>query len=212
MSTPKYYLASFPRSGNTMTRLMLHAFFGVDSPSPHKERGNLAHRILWNEKHSGIRLQKTHELLPAEEVSGAIVLARDGRDAIVSHTHFVREISRVQQPFNGLLRKLCRNGGWTQFYEHWLTIPNIALVKYEHLVDPARSPVAILGEALERIGLHATEDPSGKMPTFAELAEDDHLFFRRGQTGSWRDEMSKNKEQVFWRYNGHMMTTLGYER
>jgi hypothetical protein len=57
----------------------------------------------------------------------------------------------------------------------------------------------------------ATDVPA---PDFDELHRVDSLFFRRGTTGSYRDEMPGDLHELFWDQpdNHAAMTLLGWRR
>ena len=83
------------------------------------------------------------------------------------------------------------------------------MVRFEDLI--AR-PVEVFRNALAETdtGLEILE--AGTVPTFDELHRRWPDFFRTGQAGTWRTEMSEEIQDQFWATNGDAMTYLGYSR
>src|SRR5690348_17690471 len=98
------WLASYPRSGNTFYRILLNHLFGVSTQSVYndplfEERPELSELVghahndrSLHELASSPRAYfvKTHEL-PNCDTYPAIYLVRDGRDALVSYAHYIRQ-------------------------------------------------------------------------------------------------------------------------
>jgi hypothetical protein len=102
------WLASYPRSGNTLLRLILKQCFQLASQSlyqdedfadshlrdtvGHEEVGSNVHQFVSRARRAGRSLYvKTHEPPPADQ-HPAFYIVRDGRCAVVSHHHYLREI------------------------------------------------------------------------------------------------------------------------
>lgn len=102
------WLASYPRSGNTLLRLVLNHCFGLASQSlyqdqefadpavrdvvGHEDVGGNARLFVTAARRAGRSLYvKTHELPPSDQ-HPAIYVIRDGRSAVVSHAHYLRDI------------------------------------------------------------------------------------------------------------------------
>jgi len=217
----RYYLASYPRSGNTLARLLLRHHFGLNVPtiyyldrskiptSPAEPLGSGDVDPVTSPS-PPIGLWKTHEIVPEEGVIGAILVVRDARDAEVSFAHFKRDIEGKKNcNLRHHLKRLCRSTRWSEFNEHWLSQKNVAVVRYENLID-YKVVISILGEALEKIGIEPKVRTSEPIETFAELSVGNPNFFRRGIVGSWKDEMPNSVKRYFWSTHGAMMLRLGY--
>ena len=95
--THEFYLASYPRSGNTMTRLLLEHHFDIDTREDHmrmldEHREDLQRLQLKHDDCQGIAYKthtNDHKDMPA------LVLVRDGRDAIVSFAHYSIDVMGV---------------------------------------------------------------------------------------------------------------------
>lgn len=219
------WLASFPRSGNTFFRILLKELSGLETYSiyddPQTERIGLAdtvgHRPLASMPKSGTATPtfiKTHGL--PEDTKPAIYLVRDGRDALVSYARYRVAYRSKIKSFHSELRNLIGGQGpfgkweshvfaWTRDRQDGAT----TLVRFEDLI--AR-PVEVLRKALAETdtGLEILE--TGTVPTFDELHRRWPDFFRKGQAGTWRTEMSEEIQDLFWANNGDAMSYLGYSR
>src|SRR5262245_24909130 len=110
-SVPVTWLASYPRSGNTLLRIILNQCFGVSSQSiyddeeefsdaairdvvGHQPIGDDPKRFIADALHGGRKLYvKTHELPPPDHHPTIYVL-RDGRSAVISYANYMRQIRR----------------------------------------------------------------------------------------------------------------------
>ncbi len=221
------WLASFPRSGNTLFRIVVNHCYGLTVHALNDvtrqptlasllgtdDRGRTPEQL---EREAELSLLKTHRL-PSDN-RPAVCLVRDGRDALVSYAHYVQAAdidSAGQKPFLEVLReKIVEEhpawGSWSQSVLSWgrrsPTAPT-AWVKFEDLIrDPARS----VGEALRQIGVHRELIDDKPLPTFAELQDIHPPFFRKGQVGAWREEMPEDLHNLFWERHSAAMERFGY--
>lgn len=229
------WLASFPRSGNTFLRLLLHHLYGVHThdiyvnlPDP-IDRSNTkdlstlvgykSYQSLDELAHSDeIAFVKTHEL--SNDDHAAIYVIRDGRDSLTSYAHFIltNEIkcapSQYANMYAKTLRKIIyytdRFGGWSRNVASWTkrTAPT-AIVHYEDLVA---NPIETLKQALAQLNVDLKPAAGEVTLSFDELKEISPQFFRKGKVGSHKDEMPVHLEALFWKYHGRMMDELGYTR
>lgn len=221
----RIWLASYPRSGNTYARILLKHHFGIDAlPQGGRESGQEFYECdltsgINTRRGSRVYAMKTHSL--AKDGSPAIVLARDGRDALVSHVHYQTRFWNAQAGFDEMLTRMMdphdvwgwrSYADWSGFHEHWLSAPSgpTTLVHYEDLIDRPLEVIwnalaAVLGDLI----VPRTLDP---LPPFSEFHRQRPGFFRSGKIGAWKEEMSAELEARFWDYHGAMMTRLGYDR
>src|SRR5690349_13748869 len=105
------WLASFPRSGNTFLRILLHRLYGVQSSVVYDVDG-VARRLgdgavgyidrpgSYDEMraNNAVHFVKTHRQRDADidERDGAISLVRDGRDSLVSWARMQSEADPAQ--------------------------------------------------------------------------------------------------------------------
>lgn len=233
------WLASFPRSGNTFVRILLEKLYGQQTQSLYRDdpacvflNGNAQDALNRMRKSSRLHFVKTHEL-PDDE-SPAILLTRDGRDAMVSYAHFIEDYGVIERSavgkfvaewkargeerllgrprFEQVLRRVVerRYVDWSALFRAWTgRKAPCAQLRFEEVIQrPDESfgrSLAALGLALERVG-------NAAVPSFAVLQASDPKFFRSGRTGQWREEMSTQTEELFWREHGAAMIAAGYRR
>jgi hypothetical protein len=238
------WVASYPRSGNTLALLTLRDIFGVERlgtvhrehlglkglphlpPNPAREPYEIPPELadLPNEEllaavseRSEPFFIKTHRPTDASYPAPAVYVVRDGRDALVSQAHRVHEAGVPEfrgQPFNRRLAALIRSGrrghgDWSSHVRTWCgrDAPT-ASVRFEELVT---APAETIAGACRRLGVEMPE-PDGELTPFTAAKEHDSVEFRRGEVGSWREEMPPGLQERFWRRHGEEMEALGYSR
>ena len=221
------WLASYPRSGNTFFRNVLFEVYGISSSTYHlgkkkKVAPNLA----------SFPIVKTHLLphqLPVEYQSiKSIYLIRDGRDASVSLAHHRKEIKKTNSNYLTNLTKVILGiggnypDGWSRHVKDWGNHSSI-IIKYEDLIqDPIKQV-----ERLRSI-INLPKPQLEKLPTFqsqkkgniqygcednlkeSEKRKIANLFFRRGIIGSYKDEMPKLLQLLFWVKHKRQMKIFQY--
>jgi hypothetical protein len=226
------WLASYPRSGNTFFRILLNRVFGfqthsvysgesgIGSPKDARVFAGLVGRngperdVDSLPADSAIHFVKTHDLPVADGVP-AIALIRDGRDAMVSYTHyFLKTEKGIDTPtrgeFEDTLEHLIRDepyGGWSRNVNAWAErVGYGAMVRYEDLI---RDPICIVAKALKRFSLNGGP-ANATAPSFEELHAAMPWFFRRGTPGGWADEMPVHLEKLFVDRHGATLQRFGY--
>jgi hypothetical protein len=225
------WLASYPRSGNTFMRIVLHEVYGIKSSTYHRET-----RYPLDENYDKYPVVKTHllphQLVPDEPDIPAVYLVRDGRDALVSMAH---HRSDLIEPGTDFLQNLRESiiapgdsyfGGWSTNVRHWLRRARI-IIKFEELIS---DPIACCERLREIMDL--PEPVREKLPTFQDLKTKDYpygsgvehgfdekkrqelrkKFFRKGKRGGWKEEMPPDLQELFWDLHGEVMEMLGYKR
>jgi sulfotransferase family protein len=223
------WLASFPRSGNTMLRIALHSVYGRSSYSLYEERpGEGGRENIASVMGSAGQVRdldelrrrpepcfvKTHDL-PRDD-SPAVCLIRDGRDVLVSYAHFVRTYEPAMaedRSFDEVLRILIESrdhfGGWSGNVRAWYERPGVGRTVWLRYEDLVREPLGLLEAAARQVGveLRATGSPP---VGFADLHHRWPEFFRRGTVGAWREEMSEALQRLFWQHHHEPMHWFGY--
>jgi Sulfotransferase domain len=223
------WLASFPRSGNTMVRMLLHHVYGTRTHSLYEEESQPALAAAvgsagqFDQEHlerlrrrSEWYVVKTHGF-PLDD-SPALCVVRDGRDALVSYAHFIRayETAAGEQPsFGELLRHLIvsrdRFGGWSGHLRGWYQRPSQAPTVWVRYEDLLAEPHARLVTALRAVGWNTLPIGRGHIH-FGDLHRTWPDFFRQGRVGSWRDEMSEDLHALFWANHQEAMEYFAYSR
>ncbi|WP_020580216.1 sulfotransferase domain-containing protein [Actinopolymorpha alba] len=230
------WLASYPRSGNTFLRIVVNRLFGVPTYVVYDVDG-VAQRvggdlIGFQERPAELRqmaeagevhLVKTHR--QREDDHPAICLVRDGRDSVVSWARLntPRQPGESPEEVDARFRASVREhilrpgttgtGNWGRNVLSWLDppAPQRILLRYEDLV---RDPATYALTAMARVAPDLRPIEGAAIPSFAELRRVDDGFFRRGMTGSHRDELPDDLHELFWAQpeNVAAMDRLGYSR
>lgn len=227
------WLASYPRSGNTMFRMALKHLYGIDTYSIYADQdiismgaaqivGHRRKRIDVRElaKSDQVYFVKTHNAIPGEMSRrfGAIHIVRDGRDTLTSYAHYRVKVNGLKfgnklatpvQSMDDLLTTSAHIwGGWSGHARAWSDWPGqCTRVRYEDMVRDLRGTV---DEALECMQLAHNHLPHAEMPDFGHLKSKWPQFFRKGQVGSWKGFMIEDQLSMFWARHGAMMKELGY--
>ena len=223
----KLWLASYPRSGNTFFRIILHEVYGVESSA-----FNTDHQRPFDKDYASYQVVKTHllpqNLNPPDPEIPAVYIVRDGRDSIVSIAHQTKDIVTPGSDFESNMMEAILAargsffGGWSKNVTEWLKRASV-VIRFEDLIE---NPI----ECVERIRpfMELPEPKVERLPTFEDLKQNDYQFnsqkmwskkrralkrdkfFRRGKVGSWKDEMSEELHLLFWQLHGKTMVELGY--
>jgi hypothetical protein len=225
------WIASFPRSGNTFLRIVLNRLYGVRTSVVYDFDGvadRLGSSLVGFEKRPGtfaamrespqVHLVKTHR--PRDELvmdgDKAICLVRDGRDSLVSWAR--QRTEDGTQAYTDELRDLIylpasRGAGqWGLNVLSWLQPEHAGriVLRYEELTG---DPGAAVRRVMDALGLDLDLAATAAVPSFAELHQLDDRFFRRGFTGTYRDELPENLHWAFWAQPGNAaaMALLGWK-
>ena len=232
------WLASYPRSGNTFLRIVLHRLYGAPTYSIYDDDDPVAQRVGPSlvgyrpkperkvmSDGADIYFTKTHKRRKGDGYR-AIYLVRDGRDAVVSHAHLRLSQQQAvdsdsQATFETFLREeITRpylegqpsSGTWGGNVLSWLGAADttVTLLRYEDLiVDPRGSIERAVSSLLPEL----VPSADAVIPKFSELHSVDPLFFRRGSARSHRDEMPDELHELFWAQpeNATAMRLLRYD-
>ena len=227
------WVASYPRSGNQYFQLLLWHFYRYFPYSLylHEEFAKRDNEIInrWKtlfgikqfrsidmatmHTSSEMYFVKTHEL-PQDDFP-AIYLVRDGRDVLISYTHFILTFETPKADFESTLRHVMMDskyfGGWGKHLLAWTQrqAPTI-IVKFEELVRSSNS-LNIVNQALNGVGCQSPETPTiSPLPSFEKLHQILPELFRRGQVGGWKMEMPATLQKLFWKKHGAAMRQMGY--
>jgi len=228
------FVVGYPKSGNTwFQHLVAGAVFGVDvglAPAglvpmlvPDVDRRQFYRR------YGPVAFFKSHHL-PRPEYRKVVYLLRDGRDAMVSYRHHLEALRgngsidflRIVETGEGLFP--CR---WHDHVEAWERNPLGAeklVIRYEDLKgDPVgelrrfcefagvgasdeRLRTAVDNASFERMRDHEAEVAVHANPKWPA----DRPFFRRGEVGSFREEMPPDVLAAFLRQAGGTLRAAGY--
>jgi hypothetical protein len=222
------WLASFPRSGNTLTMRTLADVYGIKRLCT-----IFQDQLLMKGWRRGYRLPaelvglpkdellealrarpepffvKSHRIEDSADPAPALYCVRDGRDVQVSLAHWIKgkKNGPYRLPFDERLGVLVSSDSWSRNVRAWRTrTAPTALVRFEELVA---DPASTVKRACDELGV-ALPEPTGELTSFEELKAKNPLMHRRGKPGSWREEMSPANERSFWRLHREEMEALGY--
>jgi len=219
------WVASYPRSGNSLVMSLLWNLCGYRTSSVFDEAKDIDNEKLYNaygyERLTYTKFaywmldQRPHFIKTHNACSDslpAIYVVRDGRDVICSMAHFNITMGRTTLGFEDELHRCITNKGfsWSRRVLWWarkraLFAPT-AIVKFEDLIE---SPISTLCGALEKLRIPI--DIHGIPPKFDELHRIEPRQFRKGQVGEWKEEMSEGLQEDFWSLHWDAMKELGYE-
>lgn len=220
-AAPVTWLASYPRSGNTLLRLILRHCFGLSSQSlyldqdfadpvvrdlvGHEDVGGNPRRFVQLARRAGRSLYvKTHELPPSDQ-HPAIYVVRDGRAAVVSHTHYLRDILHRDITLAGVIEGKA-GLSWSQHVRAWTMPPRpgTLLARYEDLASGHAGTLAALSAFIGQPLRHGFDI------SFARLHELYPAFFRRGSDAANIAEMDAASRSLFEQHHGDMLRAMGY--
>lgn len=205
------WLASYPRSGNTLLRIVLWHCFGFRSASvyPNDLGGNKElERQVGHIEHgadgqirfpsTGLQLIKTHEH-PLDDNPG-IYVVRDGRAACLSLWHFYNKAL----PLEAIIAGKHRFGTWCNHLTAWKPWErrDTLLLKYEEMTAGLRSVLAELSRFLEHKII------ADQIPSRDSLAAMDGRTVRK--KSDLHEIMTDHELELFDQVNGKMMRKMGY--
>lgn len=211
------WLASYPRSGNTLLRTVLWQCFGLRSSSlypndlggnekleqyvGHVERSPDIVKQL-RQENGGVPLIKTHE--PSGDANPAIYVIRDGRAACVSLWKFYKARLNPDIPLEVVIEGKERFGTWADHVKAWdpWTRPNTLLFKYEALLSDMPGTLAALSGFLKKDIISTT------IPDRNTIAAVDGTWVK--EKTSWRSELSGANLQRFEEINREVLEKAGY--
>jgi hypothetical protein len=223
------WLASYPRSGNTLLRTLLHETMGCGSYSDEADEevrrsidlqdpvtrafGRRELPAPWEAFYKEAsaspepRFVKTHR--PPRDGQDALYVVREGRHALVSYTEFHRRFHGARaRSLVELVLGLDVYGDWSAHYRAWTRRPvgRTLVLRYEEVVD---APEALLRRIADFIG--RAEAPLSWKNPFDEMKQHNPGFFRSARLKwdgdpSWSDFV----DSIFFELHGELMEELGY--
>lgn len=231
------FIVGYPKSGNTWFQYLISGIvYGADPEltpdSVVQELVPDVHAKQHYKRFATPTFFKSHDV-PGPEHRRVVYLLRDGRDAMVSFHHYIRVCLHPNVPlleFVQNVRNWSGQGPWSEHVESWLSNPfraEMITIRYEDLLeDTVRE--------LRRFCAFANIQPArghlesvAARATFAKMRQKeinqngwangshaswprDQFFIRRGQKGSYRDEMPAEVLDAFMRDAGATLSKCGY--
>lgn len=201
------FVASWPRSGNTMLRAMLFHCCGLRSRAPKGEHPRLtpeARKLVGSDlppsDDQPVVPVKTHCIRPSPR---SVYVVRHGLAACVSHWTAI-----VRAPGYNLKLETVIAGGnapcsWENHVLAWLASEPL-LVRFEQMVA---DPMATVRHVADFMGVPVLRhDPPG----FADLAKLAPGFFIYADDSRWISQTTPRQRELFEQINGEAMGQLGY--
>jgi hypothetical protein len=193
------WIASYPRSGNSLLRQILHSTMGLPS-SPDAGQAPAAGELV---------LVKTH--LPPVDDQPALYVVRDGRAAISSFLRFERHHSPESAP-NSMLQLVLGDhfyGSWSDHYRAWhedRSAPLLTL-RYEELFDAGDDVLRRVASFVGYDGPVAPwENPIDEYrQRYPEVVGEGRVRWEPSEEWDWLCDAA------FWSVHGELMRELGYD-
>jgi hypothetical protein len=219
------WLASYPRSGNTMLRSMLKQAFGTGTYSMYDDRTDIGaraevgqeigHKALGSSFREfyyreiatpGLVFVKTHN--EPGDANRAIYIVRDGRSSIVSwYNMLIRAKKRTDVTISDvILGQKVAFGDWSSHLRMWdpKKNPRVMLVYYRDLL-------ARPAEVLDRISSFVGKKQVAPwQDNFARLHQLYPEFFASGSDEKNIAQMTEMEANLFWRIHGDAMAEYGF--
>lgn len=182
---------------------------------------------------------KTHDI-PKPKYQRVVYMLRDGRDVMVSYYHYLKVTRKQEGKKTDILKIVQGQQGiypykkWHEHVETWLANPyraQMLVIKYEDLAQNTvaelqrfcefmnvKRDVAFLAEVAAKASFqkmrekekrHGLEKPDWQRPDWPTWPKEKR-FMRRGEIGSYKDEMPTAALETFLRDAGETLRKLGY--
>lgn len=229
-------LAGYPKSGNTWLQYMLaDLYFGIDASGARDEViQNLVPALdsrygRYFRRYADPMVLRTHDF-PRPEFRRVIYLIRDGRDVLTSYVNYLKlwKENEHLDPARMMESRFLGIPAWEDHVAAWAENPfgaEIHRVRYEDLKS---DPAGELKGICEFIGMEVSPEKIGRAvehSRFEVMREREKKlgwsqqntgfpqeggFVRRGEVGSYKDELSKKEQEIFLKKAEPMLRLHGY--
>ena len=205
------WLASYPRSGNTLVRTILYQCFNLKTGSVYSndlggniDLENYVGHIEQSEDRSiafpeeSLPIIKTHALHKGNNQT--IYVVRDGRAAAVS----LWEFTNPKVPMTNIIEGKHKFGHWYEHLEYWnpWSRPKTLVLKYEDILDNLSDVLIQLSEFLDRDILCHQLTPR------EVIANNDGKWVRKKT--DWREVLTEKDLKRFNEINKPFLDLCGY--
>ncbi|MFQ5632603.1 MAG: sulfotransferase domain-containing protein [bacterium] len=218
------FIVGHPKSGTTWLQNLVAGEFAPNSLVFDLVPG---HRQHYYKRYRTPSFFKSHRL-PQPEYKRVIYLVRDGRDVMVSYFHHLKAVKKKEIDFLKVVtaEEVIWPYKWHEHVEAWLSNPHGAqmiIMKYEDLKS---NPVKELRRFCEFVDVQREDsllESINQKASFEKMRQkearfgignrkwpDDKFFIRRGEVGSYQDEMPSDILEMFLRDAGDTLRKLGY--
>lgn len=218
------WLASYPRSGNTLLRTIFQHTMGRSSYSDEPVHGDSDFRrnpewighVEWSGSWERFYeeataspdpvLVKTH--LPPRDRHPFLYVVRDGRSALQSYRRFHRDFNGRETGFAELILGADAYGDWTGHYEAWNARTDVAgkLLRFEDLVHAGPETLHSLADFVG----HAGPVAPWRNPVDRLRKVEPRFFHRRETAFVPEPEWTPAVDGLFRALHGSLMKRLGF--
>jgi len=227
------FIAGYPKSGNTWFQELIAAVvYGVrpefSPPALVQDLVPDVHFKAFYQRYNTPMFFKTHSL-PRPEYKRVVYLLRDGRDAMVSYFHYSSAVGKTPLSFLRMVQDGPALGPckWHEHVQAWQANPfgaSLITVKYEDLQRDAAGELMqfcafaglererkLVQEMAEATAFDKMQSKEARQRIYLSSAwPKDKLFRRRGQVGSYKDEMPPEVLAAFLTDAGETLRACGY--
>ena len=231
------FIVGYPKSGNTwFQNLVSGVVYGADPEltpdSVIQELVPDVHAKQYYKRFATPTFFKSHDL-PGPEHQRVVYLLRDGRDALVSFLHYIKVCLHPNLEFLEFVQNVQKwsgQGPWHEHVETWLANPyraEMMTIRYEDLLEDTPRE---LRRFCEFVGIRPVPghlEVVAAKATFSKMRQKeinqegwangshatwpkDQFFIRRGQRGSYKDEMPRDVLEAFLEDAGDTLSKCGY--
>jgi hypothetical protein len=225
------FLVAYPKSGITWLQAMVAgAIYGLD---PERAPDTLVQDLVpdvhykpFYKRYRTPMFFKTHHL-PRPEYRRVVYLLRDGRDVMVSYWHHLKVLERREVDFAAMIAGEglfpCK---WREHVEAWMENPHgaeLLVIRYEDMkADAVKELVRLCNFVREWHEADELAQVAAKCSFAAMQRREERLgwdnpewptdrpFVRRGETGSYRDEMPADSLAAFMAEAGATLRKNGF--
>lgn len=216
------YIIGFPKSGHTwMQYIITSLVYGI---SPSLLRDSIVQEFVpdmhvrtFYKRYIERAFIKSHDL-PNQSYKNVIYLVRDGRDAMISYYHMLKDIAKPSITLEEMIKD---NKGlfpcaWSEHINKWLIenpFPsNIIVIRYEDLLSNPLNELnrlmiflniqrdeSFCNEIIEHTSIEKLRNKAKTLGLVHKVLNrpDGHNFFRQGKSGIYSNEMPDDLVQLF---------------
>lgn len=202
------WIASYPRSGNSLTRQILRQCFGVKRTGDTKRLFGVAptdaaEQIAQARRDDKTWFVKTHREAAILDEEKCLYPYRDARAALYSYRQFEKDVNGKDYSLEEMV--LWRRS-WSEHIQWAFGRPasNTLMLRYEELVNVPPDILARISSFIELPILNTAILP------FSEVQRQRPMFAKIGHNGVGIAAVEGQCSELFWQTHGEMMGRLGY--
>lgn len=218
------WLASYPRSGNTLLRTIIKSCFDIssfaDEPVHYESEfrtnpdliGHCEYEGTWDafyqqaSSSENMVLVKTH--LPPKDERPYIYVVRDGRSAIQSYRKFNEDYNKIEKPLTALILGDDAYGDWSSHFSNWnkRSVAERLILTFDELVNLSEKTLNKISEMLGRKGpLRNWKNPVEDLARY-----EPNFFNQKSPVFHPREDWTVLHQHLFDRLHGPLMVRLGF--